>query len=778
MSARQVFDFHGGIHPTENKVQSVTLPIAEAGIPEQLIYPLSQHIGAPSAPIVAVGDKVLKGQLLAEAKGFVSVPLHASTSGEIIAIAERTVPHPSGMSAPCIILKPDGKDQWIDHHGVVDYQQVDSSELINRIRNAGIAGMGGAGFPSAVKLATDKPIETLIINGTECEPYITADDILMRERAEQIIEGAKILKHIIKPLKETLIGVEDNKPEGIAELKKAAEGTGIEVVVFPTKYPSGGEKQLIEILTGKQVPSGGLPADIGIVCQNIGTTVAIRDAIIEGKPLISRITTVTGDACQQPRNYEVLLGTPVEHLLKLAGYNAKHCSRLVMGGPMMGFALESEHVPVVKTTNCILAPTPKELPAQQPAQACIRCGMCAEACPVSLLPQQMYCFARGKEYEKLEAHNIFDCIECGACSYACPSNIPLVQYYRASKTAIRQQKEDAVKAEQSKARFEARKERIERLEAEKEAKRAARKAAAEAKAKKAAEGGNDEKSDVIQAAIDRAKAKKAAVDPAQAAIEKAKAKRDGTLQEEAPTLESLEKAFATADKRLNNAKAKLAQAEETGNDKVDAFRTSVEKMQAKFEEAEKALTDFKAQVHTEPAPSADPAQAAIERAKAKREQADNQSPQDKAEQQVTSLKKRLAKAEEKLAMAREQDSDKLEIFENSVTGLKEKLQLAEEELHEFNGSSPREAEELPEQLDAAQMAIRKAMQSRDNARSMTPEQKLKKAAANVDERIAKTKDKLEAARAEGADTVEILENTLEKLEQKRLDVQQQLAELN
>lgn len=780
MSARKIFDFHGGIHPAENKHQSVTLPITDAGIPAQLVYPLSQHIGAPSSCIVEVGDKVLKGQMLAEAKGFVSVPVHAATSGTVIAIEQRTVPHPSGMSAPCIVIEPDGQDQWIEHQGTQDFKAEDRSELLARIRNAGIAGMGGAGFPSAVKLASDKPIETLIINGTECEPYITADDILMRERAEKIIEGVQILQHIISPSKETLIGVEDNKPEGIAALKKAAEGTTINVAVFPTKYPSGGEKQLIEILTGKQVPSGGLPADIGVVCQNIGTTVAIRDAIIDGRPLISRVTTVTGNACNEQRNYETLLGTPINHLLQRAGYDASRCSRLIMGGPMMGFTLLDEATPVVKTTNCILASTADELAPPPPAQACIRCGMCAEACPVSLLPQQMYWFARGKEYEKLEAHNLFDCIECGACSYVCPSHIPLVQYYRASKSDIRQQQQDAIKAEHSKARFEARKERIERLEAEKEAKRAARKAAAEAKAKAAAENNGDEKADVIQAAIERAKAKKAAADPAQAAIERAQAKRAGNGEDDAPSLESLQKALATAEKRLNTAKEKLSQAEESGSDKVDAFKTAVEKMQSKWEAADQTLKEFQANNPAEPAKpkTTDAAQAAIERAMAKREQAANLSDTEKAEQQVASFKKRLANAEKKLEAAREQGSDKLEIFENTVIGLKEKLLAAEEALRESSNAAPRSMDELPEQIDAAQIAFRKIMKERDNASTLTSEQKLKAALAKVDLSLDKTRQSLKEAQDENNDSVEMLEAALSKLEKKRSDIEEQLAELD
>jgi len=505
---RKIFGFHGGIHPPENKHQSVGAPIENAGIPEQLTIPLSQHIGAPASCIVRVGERVLKGQLIAEAKGFVSVPLHAPTSGVISAIENRVIAHPSGLSAPCIVIDTDGEERWIDHSGEPAYESVERSELLNRIRNAGITGMGGAGFPTAVKLTVgpDTNIETLILNGTECEPYITADDVLMRERAEQIIRGAMILRYILKP-KETIVGVEDNKPEGIAAMRAAAENTGIEIVSFPTKYPSGGEKQLIEILTGKQVPSGGLPSDIGVLCQNIGTAVAVANAIDKGEPLISRITTVTGEAVESPRNFEVLLGTPINFLLQKAGYQAEKNNRLIMGGPMMGFSTPQADVPVVKTSNCLLAPTENELPTPPPAQACIRCAMCAEACPASLLPQQLFWFSQGKEYEKLEDHKLFDCIECGACSYVCPSNIPLVQYYRSAKADILQARRDNEKSEQSRARFEAREERLVQQVAEREAKRAARKKAAEERAKKAASGDGE---DPIQAAIERAKAKKAA----------------------------------------------------------------------------------------------------------------------------------------------------------------------------------------------------------------------------------------------------------------------------
>ncbi|MEP4146596.1 MAG: electron transport complex subunit RsxC [Halioglobus sp.] len=676
---RQVYGFHGGIHPPENKHQSVAAPIADAGIPDALVLPLSQHIGAPAIPAVEVGQHVLKGQVIAEPAGVVSVPLHAPTSGTISAIEDRQIAHPSGHTARCIVIATDGKDEWINHQGLEDYEAADRSELLSIIRSAGIAGMGGAGFPTAVKLAV-KPethIETLIINGTECEPYITADDILMRERAEKIVEGAEILAHLVQP-DEILIGVEDNKPESIVALQAAAEGTAVEIVTFPTKYPSGGEKQLIEILTGKQVPSGDLPAAVGVVCQNVGSAVAVRDAIIEGKPLISRVTTVTGEGVSEPRNYDVLLGSSMAHLLELAGYQHEKNKRLIMGGPMMGFTVPDAHVPVVKTTNCILAPTEAELPTPPPAQACIRCGMCAEACPASLLPQQLFWFSQGKEFEKAEQHNLFDCIECGACSFVCPSNIPLVQYYRAAKAEVIQIRKDTEKSEHSRIRFEARQARLEREDAEKEAKRAARKKAAEEKARLAAEQGNAEE-DPIQAAIDRAKAKKAA----QASG------GDASESEQ----EKLEKAVATTRKRLNTATAKLDAAKQEGSDFIDALQTGVDKTRAKLDAAEQALHDYQ-QANTaneEPAEdqsSANAAQVAIQKAMAARAAEADKSPADKAREALQKLEARLQKSEARLAEGKAAGEEEkiISALESTVERLREKVAKAQSQTQETEAS--------------------------------------------------------------------------------------------
>lgn len=520
--AQQIWDIPGGIHPPEQKTLSNRTPIQPAPLPKRLILPLGQHIGAAAEPCVAVGEHVLKGQKIAEANGFVSAAVHAPTSGTVSFIGAQPYPHVSGMPAAAIVIDSDGLEQWTDLQPCPDYRHMEAAELLEKIRQAGINGLGGAGFPTAVKL-TARPtqkIHTLIINGTECEPYITADDLLMRERAAELISGIDILVQLIQP-DQVLIGIEDNKPEAIAAVRAALTERSYTLKVFPTKYPSGGEKQLIQILTGVEVPSGGLPADIGMLCQNVGTCVAIHDAIVLGKPLISRITTLTGEALSRPGNVEALIGTPVGELLDFAGLDKAKLNRLVMGGPMMGFSLPDLSVPLIKTSNCLLASTGAELPAPPPAMPCIRCGECAEACPASLLPQQLHFFALGQQHEQLKAHNLFDCIECGACAYVCPSSIPLVQYYRAAKAEIRDLEQKQQKAEHSKQRFELRQERLRREEERKEAERLAR-AERAAKAKAAqAEAASSAPVAAAPAADDQLKRLKIEASMAQVALKKA-----------------------------------------------------------------------------------------------------------------------------------------------------------------------------------------------------------------------------------------------------------------
>ena len=579
----------GGVHPPENKHQSVTQSIGQLPIPETLVIPLSQHIGAAAIPCVEIGQTVLKGQVIAKPAGVVSIPMHAPTSGTVSAIEHRPIAHSSGMLAPCIEITSDGADTWIEHEGISDYEHISPAKLVEMIGNAGISGMGGAGFPSAVKLnpGRQRPIDTLIINATECEPYITADDSAIRERAEEIVEGIKILSAILDHPNHIMIGIEDNKPEAIEALAPHVEGTGISVVVFPTKYPSGGEKQLIYILTGKELPSGKLPADIGMVCLNIGTTYAIKRAIIDGEPLVSRVTTVTGDAVGIQRNYDTLIGTPVSHLLAHNEYNEQAGGRVVMGGPMMGFTLPSAEVPIVKTTNCILAPSYAEIPDDEPAQPCIRCGMCAEACPASLLPQQLFWYAQAQDHERLEAHNLFDCIECGACSYVCPSNIPLVQYYRAAKGEIRHARDEKVKADHARERFEFHKERIEQAEREKEAKRAARREAAlKAKA-------NPPAADKINGASGtkpEAKPSSSAAEIIAAAQARAAAKQASPEDQKA----KLERTIAATEQRLIVAEEKLAEAIASDSDKQAVLSAAVENTRQKLQQSKTKLAELTA----------------------------------------------------------------------------------------------------------------------------------------------------------------------------------------
>lgn len=486
----KLWELPGGIHPPENKQQSLQLPLGQVPLPTQLFVPLNQHIGAPAKPIINVGEHVLTGQLIAAADGTFSANVHASSSGIVSAITQHALPHPSGMYGDVIVIDTDGKHEWIALEQCENYLALDRLALLEKIRTAGIAGLGGAGFPTAVKLNTKSNlvIDTLVINGAECEPYITADDMLMQVRADEIIAGTFLLSYILHHPKRLVIGVEENKPKAIAALqnalknyseKKSEQDAAIEIVSVPTKYPSGGAKQLIQILTGREIPNGHHSADIGAICINVATAAVAYRAVRFGEPLISRITTVVGEALATQRNVDVLMGTPIDYLLAQHGYDASKALRVVMGGSLMGFTLTDLNAPVVKTTNCILAASKKELPLPPPAQACIRCGLCAEACPVSLLPQQLFWYAQAEDIDRLQAHNLFDCIECGACSYVCPSKIPLVQYYRAAKGSIRQHTIEKEKADRSRQRFEFRKERLAKEDAEKEAKRAARKKAAE-----------------------------------------------------------------------------------------------------------------------------------------------------------------------------------------------------------------------------------------------------------------------------------------------------------
>ncbi|MBS1144152.1 MAG: rsxC [Proteobacteria bacterium] len=480
-----LFKFKGGVKPPTNKTQSVTLPIAVAPIPSRLVVPLHQSIGGTPRPVVQAGDKVLKGQLIGEADGWISAAVHAPTSGTVLEVAMHTQPHPSGLDSLCVVIEPDGKDEWIARD-LVDYKSMAPESVREKLQQSGVVGLGGAVFPTHGKLTASKtvPMDELVINGAECEPFITCDDLLMRERAEEVVRGIGIFRDLLQP-KKVLIGIEDNKPEAAAAMRAAVEAVGEDFVVVqvPTLYPAGGAKQLIRVLTGKEVPASKRSTDLGVQCFNVATAYTAWRAIAQGEPVVSRLVTVTGNV-GEPRNYEVLIGTPMDELLKLA-HPHPDTDGIIMGGPMMGFLVPDRRVPVIKATNCLIAHDERLFPPKAPEMPCIRCGACARACPHELQPFEMYWFSRAKNFGKTQEYNIFDCIECGCCSFVCPSRIPLVQYFRFAKSEIWAREREKNAADQAKARFEFKQLREEREKAEKAEKLA--KAAAAQAAKKAAE---------------------------------------------------------------------------------------------------------------------------------------------------------------------------------------------------------------------------------------------------------------------------------------------------
>ncbi|WP_218048259.1 electron transport complex subunit RsxC [Proteus mirabilis] len=560
----KIWDFKGGIHPPEMKLQSSRTPMRIAQLPDEVTIPIHQHLGTPGQLCVKVGDHVLKGQALTRGVGR-TLPVHASISGTVTAIEPFPSTHPSGLPEIAVKIVSDGKDEWREKSPLVDYQSQSKEVLLTRIHEAGIAGLGGAGFPTATKLKGGGDlVKTLIINAAECEPYITADDRLMQEHADEVIAGCQILMHILSP-DEVLIGIEDNKPEAIAALKQALAALTNEKRIFirviPTKYPSGGAKQLTKILTGKEVPSGGRSSDIGVLMQNVGTVVAIKRAIIDDEPLIERVVTVTGQGAKTPGNFWARLGTPIYALIKQAGFVAGSEQMVIMGGPLMGFTLPDLNAPVIKITNCLLIPSPEEMDTDNIEEACIRCGQCVDACPSGLLPQQLYWFSKGKEHEKAQQHNLFDCIECGACAFVCPSNIPLVQYYRQEKAEIREIDAEAKRAAEAKARFEAKKIRMEREKLEREARH-----------QRAAVKLDDHQQNEVQSALSRVKEKhsigkiiavKAGEQPDNAAAiaarkkrkEEARAKQAAKLAQQVP-----QNTHTTADAESDPRKAAVAAA--------------------------------------------------------------------------------------------------------------------------------------------------------------------------------------------------------------------------
>jgi electron transport complex protein RnfC len=500
---RQLFRFNGGVKPAYHKDASTTQPIAQVPMPAELLIPLQQSIGGTPHPLVKPGDRVLKGQRIGSADGNVSVAVHASTSGLVAAMEMRTMPHTSGLSGLCVVLQPDGLDAWCDPDPF-DFRSAHPDEVRDFLRDAGIVGLGGAVFPSHLKLNPGRrgKLDILVINGAECEPFITCDDVLMRERPELILKGVALMREMLDA-GQVLIGIEDNKPEAIAAMQAAASAAGdklVAVVAVPTRYPAGGAKQLIRVLTGIEVPHGQRSTDFGVQCFNVGTAYAIYEAIALGRPMVSRIVTVAGNVAQA-RNYEVLFGTPMSELLRLA-QSRPDTDRVIMGGPMMGLAMPNADVPVVKATNCVLAGSPALFPPPPPEMPCIRCGECATACPADLQPFEMYWFSRAKLFGKAQEYHLFDCIECGCCAYVCPSRIPLVDYFRFAKTEIWTRERDKEAADTARERYEFRLLRDERDKQEKAAKLAAK--AAATREKLAAAGAASASADDANAASDKA----------------------------------------------------------------------------------------------------------------------------------------------------------------------------------------------------------------------------------------------------------------------------------
>ncbi|MEY2700539.1 MAG: hypothetical protein RIQ52_1294 [Pseudomonadota bacterium] len=464
MATQPFMPLPGGLHLPTFKTLSASRPLAEAPLPAELVFPLQLRGGINAVPTVSAGQRVLKGEVIARAAFENLPPLHASSSGIVRCIENRLLPHPSAMEDLCIIIDTDGLDEALPLQPRRHFSLESRETLRAWLIEAGVLGLGGAAFPTGFKVDPGKRrVDTLILNAAECEPYITCDDSLLQHFPHEVLQGAIILMHILS-VEQCIIGIEDDMPEACRSLENALRAraySGIRLQRVPALYPSGGEKQLIQILTGREVPAGGIPADIGIVCQNVGTAGAVYRAIEYQEPLVSRIVTVTGHGIHEPRNWITRIGTPIAHLTAASGGYTNAAERLIIGGPMMGFAVSDDQLPVTKASNCILVAGHEDLPEPPEVMPCIRCGACAEVCPAGLLPQQLYWYGRADNQERLEQHELFSCIECGCCNMVCPSHIPLVQHFRASKGKLTLKRREREKADHARVRFESRQSRKE-----------------------------------------------------------------------------------------------------------------------------------------------------------------------------------------------------------------------------------------------------------------------------------------------------------------------------
>ncbi len=610
MAKRGLHRFHGGVFPKTYKSLSLKHPIVSAPIPERLILPVKQLSGQKIDWHVAVGDTVQKNQCLISAakenkKGIV-VPIHAPTSGIIEAIEMAPLPHPSGLNARAIIIKPDFKDSTLENVlNVNGAQPKTPQQLKDILLNAGIVGLGGAGFPTFAKLPNQTGlIKTLIINGAECEPFITCDDVLMQTQAEEILKGALMVAHTLD-IPHIVCGIEANKPAAIQAMQMAADAltksdathtTQIRIQTLPAVYPMGGEKQLIQELTGIEIPAKTHAIDSGLLVFNVATFTAIFKAIHLGEPLTQRFVTVAGLGLKHSYNALVRIGTPFITLAQAGQPKQPIESPLIMGGPMMGFQVADNQVPVIKTTNCILVQPPE--PAQATVMPCIRCGECMDACPVNLLPQQMFWHSQAHEFDKVEKLNVFDCIECGCCSYVCPSHIPLVQFYRHAKSEIKHMHAEQQAAELAKQRHEFRLARIEREKQEREARIKAKKAAVK---KQASDAKSEPKSDAKPMG-GRSPAKAAAMKAAaaRAAAKRAQSKT-GQPAENPPPLSARQKAINAAKKQ---AAAKVGSKIAPNKDPRTSAKQAAKKAAAMAAAKRRAQTRNKTELTTQPSTEA------------------------------------------------------------------------------------------------------------------------------------------------------------------------------
>ncbi|MGM0521768.1 MAG: electron transport complex subunit RsxC [Pseudomonadota bacterium] len=545
-------DFPGGVYPPERKTRSTERPISDAPLPDRVVLPLSQHSGRPAVPCVAVGEQVNTGMLIAQPDSMISSALHASISGKVVEINTAHIVIEQNK-----VRESDGSDGEDTETRLIplDWRTAEPETLLERLDTSGVVGLGGAGFPTQVKARVRErhSLDTLVVNAAECEPYITADDVTLRHFAADVLEGAQLMAKLAGA-EQIIVGIEDNKPEAVAALESAAPKSlplPVVINVIETRYPSGGERQLIKKLLGREVPSGGLPADVGVLCHNPGTLLAVLHAVRDGAPLTSRIVTLTGNALTRPGNYRIRLGTPMREVLQHAGLNAAELNTLIHGGPMMGVALADLDTPVGKITNCLIAATADELPTPPTESPCIRCGACEDVCPASLLPQQLHWYARAGDDARLERYHLFDCIECGACSFVCPSHIPLVDDYREAKARLRLKRIEATKAEHAKHRFEFRQARLAREEAEKQARREARLARSKRPAQADPNDGATAQADIRSLRIAQTAAK-AAVRKAEKTLARA------AEQDPQQDLSDLETQLATAQENLKAADAKLS----------------------------------------------------------------------------------------------------------------------------------------------------------------------------------------------------------------------------